>query len=104
MSGATGGVDGRWDCTIDTPMGTQAFTLEVRRDGDRFAGSVSGALGSKRIEDGRVSGDALDWQMSISKPIAMTLDCRADVTGDRIEGRVKAGFLGSYPLQGTRAA
>ena len=97
------GVDGKWDCTIATPMGDQQFTLDVASTGDTFRGSVSGGMGSKEI-DGSVDGDALDWTMNVPKPMPLTLSCQATSSGDTLQGTVKAGIFGSFPLTGTRAA
>ncbi|MFW2831030.1 hypothetical protein [Sphingomonas sp. ID0503] len=96
--------DGSWACSAKTPVGAQDFTLTVRVEGDRFSGEVSGALGSKRIADGRVEGDDLRWEMEVSSPMKVRLDCEASVEGDRIDGVVKAGWYGTYPLTGVRKA
>ena len=95
-------VDGKWNCSVSTPMGEQDFVLTVVRDGDRFSGSASGAIGAKDIPDGMIEGDALLWSMSISKPMPMTLAARATITGDTLDGSVKAGVFGSFPIRGTR--
>ncbi|WP_294390797.1 hypothetical protein [uncultured Sphingomonas sp.] len=96
-------IDGKWNCTVESPMGPQSFALTVRGYGDTFAATADGSFGSKTIPEGRIEGDQLLWTMHISKPMPMTLACRATVNGDVMEGSVKAGFLGSYPIKGTRA-
>ncbi|WP_420140971.1 hypothetical protein [Sphingomonas sp.] len=96
-------VDGKWNCTVDSPMGPQEFVLTVASDGDRFTGEASGAIGSKEIADGIVDGDTLKWSMQVSKPMPVTLTCAATVSGDTLDGSVRAGFLGSFPIHGTRA-
>jgi hypothetical protein len=96
-------VDGTWACTVATPIGDQDFTLTIRSAGDRFSATASGAIGSKDIPDGTVDGDTLGWTMGITKPMALSLTCRATVQGDTLEGQVKAGVLGSFPIRGTRA-
>jgi hypothetical protein len=96
-------VDGKWNCTVDSPMGQQEFVLTVASAGDRFSGSADGAIGGKAIPDGTVDGDTLGWTMQVAKPLPVTLACRATVSGDTLEGSVKAGFLGSFPIRGTRA-
>ena len=88
-------VDGAWNCTAETPMGEQQFTLTVKSEGDRFHGKTAGKMGSVAIADGTVEGNALSWTMHVTKPMPLTLTCRATVDGDRIAGKVKAGFLGS---------
>ena len=93
---------GKWACSVTTPMGDQAFTLQVDVAGDRFRGHASGGIGSMDI-DGTVEGDTLAWSMTAPKPMPMTLTCRATASGDALEGKVKAGIFGSFDLTGRRA-
>lgn len=96
-------VDGKWDCSVESPMGDQLFILTVASDGDRFTGSAIGNIGSKDIPDGSVEGGTLSWTMQISKPMPLTLACTAVITGDSLAGKVKAGIFGTFPITGTRA-
>ncbi len=97
------GVDGKWNCSVMSPMGEQDFVLTVVQAGDRFSGSAEGGIGGKEIPDGSVDGDTLSWTMHISKPMPLTLACKATVHGDTLAGTVKAGFFGSFPITGVRA-
>lgn len=96
-------VDGKWNCVVASPMGDQEFVLTVVSDGDSFSGSAEGGIGSRDIAEGSVDGDTLAWSMAIPKPMPLTLTCKATVTGDTLEGKVKAGIFGSFPITGTRA-
>ncbi len=96
-------VDGKWNCTVESRMGAQEFVLTVASNGDSFRGSDEGEIGSKQIPEGSVDGDTLSWTMQISKPMPVTLTCKATVSGDSLEGKVKAGIFGSFPITGTRA-
>ena len=64
----------------------------------------SGGIGSRTIEDGVIDGDTLLWSMGISKPMPLSLTCRATIEGDALSGKVKAGIFGSFPISGSRAA
>lgn len=97
-------VDGKWNCIVESPMGAQEFVLTVVSAGDSFSGSAEGEIGRKQIEDGSVDSDTLSWTMHVSKPMPVTLTCKATVTGDTLEGKVKAGIFGSFPISGTRIA
>ena len=97
-------VDGSWDCVVKSPMGDQKTTMTVNSDGGSFTGTVSGAMGSVDIADGKVDGNNLSWKQSITVPMPMTLDCTATVDGDTLTGQVGAGAFGSFPLTGTRSA
>lgn len=94
-------VDGKWDCTVNTPMGEQQFLFTVASAGDSFSGSAEGGMGSMAIE-GEVDGDELIWSMRVSKPMPVTLNCKATVSGDALEGKVSAGIFGKFEVTGTR--
>ena len=97
------GVDGKWNCTVMSPMGEQDFVLTVNSSGGSFTGSAEGNIGSRDIPEGIVDGNQLSWTMEISKPMPVTLTCKATVEGDTLTGKVKAGIFGSFPINGTRA-
>lgn len=98
-------VSGYYQCSIDTPMGAQQFLLTVKAEDQAFHGQVAGAMGgdSGALKvDGTVDGNVIAWTMAVPKPMPITLTCRAAIDGDRLEGKVKAGIFGSYPITGTR--
>jgi len=97
-------VEGKWDCTVATPMGDQDFVLDIVRNGDRFSGEAAGSVGSMSIPDGLIDGDTLKWSMAISKPMSITLTCQAGIAGDTLDGNVRAGIFGSFPIKGKRAS
>jgi hypothetical protein len=94
-------VDGRWDCTVASPMGEQSFILTVTSNGDGFTGRAEGGIGAMDVE-GDVTGNVIAWPMRVPKPMPITLNCEATITGDTLEGKVGAGFFGSFPITGTR--
>lgn len=96
-------IDGRWDCTVRSPLGEQALVLTLKAEGARFTGQASGAMGSMAIE-GDLDGDTLRWKQAVTVPMAVTLDCEASVEGDALTGSVGVGGFGSYPITGKRAA
>jgi hypothetical protein len=93
--------DGKWKITINTPMGAQEVTADIKVNGDTFTGNTSGRMGDQAVE-GKVSGDTLTWSTNISQPMPMTLEFEAKVSGDVMTGNVKLGAFGSAPLNGTR--
>lgn len=93
----------KWNTIVDSPVGDQSAVLLVQSSGDTFTGTWTDTSGTIAVRDGKVDGDDLSWNVSITTPFPMTLDCRATVTGDAIAGTVKAGNFGTFPLTGTRA-
>ena len=96
-------VDGKWNITINSPMGAQQAELSLKADGSTLTGTQAGRQGSMDIADGKVDGNNVSWSISITSPMPMTLEHSGTVDGDKISGNVKAGAFGSFPFSGTRA-
>lgn len=95
-------LDGKWTIEIKSPMGAQKGTLELKVDGDKLTGTQSGDQGSLPV-DGVVEGGRGKWDAKVSTPMPMTLSFDVGVNGDALEGSVKAGAFGSFPVTGSRA-
>jgi hypothetical protein len=94
--------DGTWKTTINSPMGVQQGTLTIKTSGDTFTGSMASAQGTQDVS-GKVAGDTLTWGSKLTQPFPIDLEFTVTVTGDTMEGSVKAGSFGSSPLKGERA-
>jgi hypothetical protein len=97
-------VAGIYDCVAKSPVGDQKSVLTVVVDGDKFTGSNAGAMESMEIENGKVDGNTLTWEMRMTVPMPMTLECQASIDGDALTGTIKAGMFGSMAMTGTRQA
>ena len=97
-------VDGKWEITINSPMGAQKAILDLATSGDTLTGTQAAAQGSGPLENGKVDGNNLTWSAKISSPMPMTLDFTGAVDGDKLSGSVKAGSFGSFPFTGNRTA
>ncbi len=96
--------DGKWEITINSPMGAVKATLDLKIDGTTLTGTQQAAQGSGPLENGKADGDTLSWSAKISSPMPMTLDFTGTVAGDTLSGSVKAGSFGSFPFTGNRVA
>ncbi len=97
-------VDGKWEITINSPMGAQKATLDLATSGGTLTGTQAAAQGSGPLENGKVDGNNLSWSAKISSPMPMTLDFSGTVDGDNLSGSVKAGSFGSFPFTCNRTA
>lgn len=98
-------VAGTYDCTTTTPLGDQKGVLTVvpSDDGTSFTGGLSNdMMGSMDIESGSIDGNTLNWQMKMTSPMPMDLDCQAIIDGGQLTGTVKAGAFGTMTLTGKR--
>jgi hypothetical protein len=94
--------DGKWNTTINSPMGVQQGSLDIKTSGDSFTGTMTSQMGAQDIS-GSVDGDKLSWSTSITSPMPLTLTFNVSVDGDKMTGSVQAGAFGSSPLTGVRA-
>ena len=96
-------IDGTWNLTIETPIGTQESSLEAHASGGALTGTQSSPDGAQAIQDGVVDGDEASWSITISSPMAMTLEFKGTVDGDTLSGSVKLGMFGEAKFAGVRA-
>ncbi|WP_137681063.1 hypothetical protein [Aurantiacibacter suaedae] len=99
-------VAGTYEFAVNTPMGAQSGTMTVVPDasGTAFTGTIDGSLGHIEVDDGTIVGDTLTWSMRMSSPMPVGLDCEAVVSGDTVEGKVRAGIFGTMSLTGRKIA
>jgi hypothetical protein len=94
-------VQGKWNITINTPMGERAAVLELLVEGKALSGSLSDAEHHVAISDGKIEGNRLSWQAKITKPMRLSFKFTAIVEEDRISGAARH-MLGSATFSGTR--
>jgi hypothetical protein len=96
-------VEGKWNLKIKTPMGEQGGMLELKTEGGKLTGSMSGNMGSVGIEIGSVDGNVVKWSAKVTSPMPIQLDFDGKVDGDALNGNVKLGAFGTSTFSGTRA-
>ena len=96
-------IDGTYECVTKSPMGDQKseFTIVTNDDGT-FTGKNEGATGSMEVENGKVDGNHITWDMNMTVPMPMKLEGDATITGDQLAGNVKAGAFGEMAMTGTK--
>jgi len=97
--------DGTWQISMNTPMGAQSATLELRADATTLTGTMSAAAAPEPMEitDGTVDGASLTWKAALTQPMPISLEFSATVDGDAISGTVKLGTFGDATFEGSRA-
>jgi hypothetical protein len=92
---------GKWNVTIDTPMGEKTGVLELTSDGANLSGSLYDDEHRAEISEGRDVGGELTWTVKLTRPMRLSLKFTARVDGDRIEGMARH-LLGKARFHGTR--
>ena len=94
-------VQGKWQITINTPMGEKSGVLELLVNGKTLTGSLSDADHHVAISNGKIEGNKLSWQAKITKPMHLNFKFSAIVDEDRISGAARH-MLGTATFRGTR--
>jgi hypothetical protein len=97
-------IDGKWEITINSPMGAQKAALDLKSDGPGLSGTQTAQGNTQPLANGKVDGSKLTWSANITSPMPMTLEFTGNVDGDKLTGSVKAGAFGSFPFSGSRTA
>lgn len=99
-------IDGDWDVTIKTPIGTLAVHYV-------FTQGPAGIIGTATYKDETVAlqdisitaghdGTRLTWRQSVSRPMRLNLDFNVVQAGDTLSGHSRAGRLPRSAVAGKR--
>ncbi|MCB1690521.1 MAG: xanthine dehydrogenase family protein molybdopterin-binding subunit [Halioglobus sp.] len=95
-------IDGDWNMALSTPMGAQEMTGHFETSGEALSGYLSSPEGQMAFT-GTVTGNKLQFDLRVVKPMKITLKYNLEVNGDRIAGKCKMGIMGSMKVSGQRA-
>ncbi|OBF08287.1 hypothetical protein A5730_11370 [Mycobacterium sp. ACS4054] len=100
------GIEGVWDVTIKTPIGTLAVRYVFTELGDGLAGTATYKNESVPLRDltssAAAGGTRLTWRQSVTKPMRLNLDFDVVVDGESMSGHSRAGRLPRSPVSGVR--
>ncbi len=94
---------GKWNISMDTPIGKQQFTWDVREGQNGWEGALQGPTGGAELKNVRVDGEQVQCESRVSGPMGpINLAFTGNITGDEISGTCKTAF-GNAPFSGRRA-
>jgi hypothetical protein len=94
-------VTGKWQLTINTPMGTQTPILTINADG---TGSLEGQRGSQSVQDLKIDGESATYNVQLkAMGQEITLKCSVTASGDTLTGRMDTP-MGGTDYSGTRVS
>jgi len=104
-AGAPASVDGEWILTVQSPMGAMETRLVLSSVDGKLTGTQSGEGSTTVIDNAsydRATG-AITWSNKVTKPIKITSTFAGNVGQNQMSGKVKAGFMGSFPFTAVKA-
>jgi hypothetical protein len=87
-------VAGDWEVTLLAPTGPNTFTVTLKQDGEKVAGTLKNRQGELPFQEGTLTGDELKFAFSVpfqGTPLQITLTGK--VKGETIEGKADFGGM-----------
>lgn len=95
-------VSGKWEISLESPMGTMQFNLELLQEGNSLSGKFISQFGTSEFTGGKVSGNEMFFTLSITfGGESLDLTFSAVIEGDTMKGTVQ-GQMGSMEFTGKR--
>ncbi len=81
------GVDGKWEASIESPMGAMTMTFDLKSDGEVLTGSVGNEMmGESEIQDGKITGDEVSFVQVMKRgEREMKFKYEGKLAGDELE-------------------
>lgn len=95
---APASVDGEWTVTVKGPTGAMDSTLVLETVNGVITGAQTGEGTTTEIDEATYDNGDIFWINQIKKPMKMKLQFKGKVEGNTMSGKVKAGFMGSFPF------
>jgi hypothetical protein len=97
-------IEGSWNVKMDTPMGTQQFTLSFSQSAGAWNGTlINERTGNSELSGLKVDGDTVSFDTKVNSPMgSLKVTMNATVQGDAITGVCKT-MLGNANFAGQRA-
>lgn len=96
-------VAGKWNVTMDTPIGTQKFSWNLQESGGAWSGTMDSQGGPSQLSAVKVEGDKLSFNTTVQSPMGtVNLAFSGAVAGASVSGVCKTMF-GDLAFSGARA-
>jgi hypothetical protein len=95
-------IAGKWNLSVDTGQGSMESVLEVKLDGKKVTGTLTGQQGASAIT-GEFADNKLTFTMNYDSPngsIVVSFTCT--LKDNVFTGMADAGQMGSFPVRAER--
>jgi hypothetical protein len=96
-------IAGKWNGSVDPGNGPTYFVLDLKLDGKKVTGSLTGDYGTSAI-DGEFADGKLTFSITVDTPNgALTVAFTSTLKDDALTGTADLGQMGSFPFKAERA-
>jgi hypothetical protein len=87
MTASAADVSGKWNAQVPGRNGqVRDTTFNLKADGDKLTGTMSGPQGDVEIKDGKISGDTLSFKVNLEfNGNSIVLLFKGSLSGDQIK-------------------
>ncbi|MBC8164401.1 MAG: hypothetical protein H7Y20_00870 [Bryobacteraceae bacterium] len=79
-------VDGKWTASMTGPNGqSREVTFNLKADGDKLTGTMSGRQGDQPIEDGKIDGKNISFSRTMGE---RKMSYKGSIEGDELKMKV----------------
>ena len=81
------GVDGKWEATVESPMGPMTLTFDLKADGEMLSGTIANEMmGESEIRDGKIADGKVSFVQVMQRgDREMKFKYEGTVAGDAME-------------------
>lgn len=103
-TGVDTGIPGTWSYEVVTPDGTQSGTMDITKDGDKYAMVVTDNSDGEKTEAKDVTVEDKVLKATMAVDMGQMVDLSFDLTfnADTFEGTVTVPGMGSFEMTGTK--
>lgn len=95
-------VAGKWQISMDTPIGTQKFTWDLQAAGAGWKGTMDAPTGSAELSNVQISGANVGCNARVNTPLGMVdVTFEGAVADDKIGGTCRTQY-GNFQFSGER--
>ena len=95
-------VAGKWNVTMETPIGTQKFVWDLQSQAGAWSGTMAASTGTTALTNIEADGQKFSCESDVSSPMgSIHVAFSGEVNGDTVAGSCRTLF-GSSTFSGTR--
>jgi hypothetical protein len=102
-------IEGVWDYVSDTPAGSSGGTMDIKRDGNSYKGTITydspsgGGKASSDMKNITVSGNTLSFSFGVAaNGMSLDVEVSGEVNVSQFTGNLSLTDYGSFPLKATK--
>jgi hypothetical protein len=95
---------GKWNGSVDAGQGPMSFVIDIKFDGKKVTGTLTGDQGVLPLNDGLFADNKLSFTISFDTPQGpFAVGFTGTLKDDVITGTADAGQMGQLPFRAERA-